>query len=63
MGPCSVLRVEADIRRGEILAEMTLDKGGGDTSTGTRTVPVQSAPSLADLDTTKRESADADPIT
>jgi 16S rRNA G966 N2-methylase RsmD len=54
------IAVEADIRRGEILAQMAADgerrTSGGD-YLGSETVP--SSPTLADLNTTKRESADA----
>jgi len=34
---------------GELLAAMEKDEGGGGRRTGTRTVPVQAPPKLADL--------------
>ena len=52
-----VLVVEATIRQGEILAQMAANGQRSDGGrTGAQTAPV---PTLADLNTTKRESADA----
>lgn len=50
------IKIRAERRAGELLAEMEKAKGGGDTSTGSRVEPVQEPPTLAQIGVTKQQS-------
>jgi len=52
---CAEIKIRAERRAGEIIPEQTKDKGGGDTSTGNRVLPVQK-PKLSDLGISKSQS-------
>jgi len=51
------IRVRAERRAGELLRDTGKDKGGGDTSTGSRARPVQTVPTLSDMNITKDQSS------
>lgn len=53
------IKLDAERRLGEYLRQTPKDRGGGDTSTGTRSEPVQSPPTLAELGISKKLSSEA----
>ena len=54
---CAAIKIRAERRAGEMLKEQDKDKGGGDTSTGHRVLPVQAPPKLSDLGISKNQSS------
>jgi len=56
------IRIRAERRMGEMLREQEMNKGGGDTSTGSMVRPVQAIPTLAEVGITKSMSSRAQKI-
>ena len=51
------IRLRAERRAGELLAGMDKATGGGDSSSGTKVVPLDEPPTLSDLGVSKKESS------